>query len=74
MKRTNGAFQQYTSDYLLSELILEVDRLTQKQVAAKMKITPQFLNDVLKGRREISERVARGLGYTRKIVFEKVTK
>jgi hypothetical protein len=36
-----------------------------------LNITPQYLNDILHGRRDISEQVADRLGYRRLVVFEK---
>ena len=37
-------------------------------------MTPQFINDVLKGRREMSENLAKGLGYIRVINYIKVVR
>lgn len=36
---------------------------TQKEVARKLGFSPQFLNDVLNQRREITERLADSLGF-----------
>jgi transcriptional regulator with XRE-family HTH domain len=44
---------------------------SQKKVARHLNITPQYLNDILHGRRDISEQVADRLGYRRLVVFEK---
>lgn len=35
-------------------------------------MTPQFINDVLNGRRDMSENLAKGLGYIRIINYVKV--
>jgi len=59
---------------LIEELRARARKSSQKQVAAELKITPQFLSDVLAGRREITSRVANAMGYERKIVFTKVMK
>lgn len=34
-------------------------------------VSPQFLSDVIRGRRNVTENLARALGYTRIIEFEK---
>jgi plasmid maintenance system antidote protein VapI len=44
---------------------------TQKQVAAALGVSPSFLNDILKERREITSRLAEQFGYRRTVVFEK---
>lgn len=36
---------------------------TQKEVAQKLGFSPQFLNDVLSGRRDLTERLADSLGF-----------
>lgn len=36
---------------------------SQKQVARNLGISPQFLSDILRGHRKISERVALAMGY-----------
>ena len=57
-----------------SELLEQITRLverwgSQNNVAARLDITPQYLSDIRSGRREISEKVARKLGYERVIQF-----
>lgn len=37
-------------------------------------MTPQFINDVLRGRREISENLAKGLGFIRVINYVKAAR
>jgi plasmid maintenance system antidote protein VapI len=49
----------------LLELRRRVKESTQKDAAKSLKVTPQFICDVLKGRREISETLAKRLGYKR---------
>jgi hypothetical protein len=44
---------------------------TQKDAAHKLGITPQYLCDILYGRRDISESVATSLGFERKVIFKK---
>ena len=41
----------------------------QRPWAAKHGVSPQFVSDLLRGRRNISERVAEALGYRAEIVF-----
>lgn len=41
-------------------------------VATRLGISPTYLSDVRKGKREVSEQLARKLGFVRKIVFEPV--
>jgi hypothetical protein len=43
---------------------------TQKAVAEMLSISPAYLCDVLQGRREVSENLARRIGYRRVISFE----
>lgn len=62
--------QQFSYEHLLSDLKQRVSVTTQKAVAKSLKVTPQFLNDVLKGKREISKKLARSMGYNKRIVFE----
>lgn len=44
---------------------------TQKAVAAWLGVTPQYLSDVLLGRREPGEAIYTGLGFSRHIVYLK---
>lgn len=41
----------------------------QDAAARALRISPQYLNDVLMKRRAMSERVCRGLGLTRHVVY-----
>lgn len=42
---------------------------SQKAAADKLGFTPQFINDVLKGRREMTEALAGKLGFKRVVSF-----
>ena len=42
---------------------------SQKAVAKKLGFTPSFINDVLKGRREMTEALAAKLGFKRVVTF-----
>ena len=39
--------------------------MCEKEVAGELQVTPQYICDILKGRREISEALAIRLGYKR---------
>lgn len=68
----------YTPGEVLKVLREKVDARageTQKAVASKLGFSPQFLNDVLAGKRPLTESLASSLGfhrvperYTRKVV------
>lgn len=45
---------------------------TQKATAKELGISPQYLGDILAGRREISDRVAKALGFRRVVTFERL--
>jgi hypothetical protein len=42
---------------------------SQKAAARKLRISAQYLNDVLQGRREMSEALASKLGFKRVVTF-----
>ena len=44
----------------------------QRTAAMYLDIAPAYLSDILAGKRDISDYVARGIGYTRRIMYEKV--
>jgi plasmid maintenance system antidote protein VapI len=52
----------------LKQLINECG--SQRAAALRLKITPQYLSDILRERRGISENVASELGFNRKTVYE----
>ncbi len=59
----------YASE-LLSRIREIVTRLGRQDMAAEhLGISPQYLSDVLHGRREISKNLAERLGYERVVVF-----
>jgi plasmid maintenance system antidote protein VapI len=55
----------YSADEILNLLRLRVENRTQKEVAATLGFTPQFLNDVLAGRRDLTDNLALALGFER---------
>ncbi len=56
--------KSYTVKYVLEELERRVMCRSQKLVAADLGFTPQFINDVLKGRRLLSDKLAESLGFS----------
>ena len=63
-----------TSDDLIEALKAGVSKTSQKDMAENLGVTPQFLNDVLRGRREISYRLAEAMGFRRLVLFERISK
>ncbi len=55
----------YTSDEVLLKLWQAVNASSQRQVATDTGFAPQYINDVLRGRRELSKGLAFKLGYKR---------
>jgi predicted transcriptional regulator len=45
---------------------------SQREVADDLGLSPAFVCDVLKGRREVTERLAKKMGYRKVVEFEKV--
>lgn len=43
---------------------------TQKALADEIGVSPQYINDVIRGRREISNELAKKFGFRRRVVFE----
>lgn len=59
-----------TADDVLSVLRDECTSLgSQKAWAKKQGVSPAYVNDILQGRREISDRVAEMLGFERHVIF-----
>jgi plasmid maintenance system antidote protein VapI len=42
---------------------------SQKAIARELEITPSYLSDILDGRRDISDKIARKLGYAKETVY-----
>jgi len=61
----------YHTDDLMRELRGRVGKATQTAVAAELGVSLQHLNDLLMGRRKMSERVAAAMGYRMEVVFRK---
>lgn len=43
----------------------------QREAAQRLRVSTSFLNDVLCGRKEVSDRLAKPFGYERKVIFVK---
>jgi hypothetical protein len=55
---------------LLKLLRKQVRASSLGEVAKTLSVTPQYLCDVLKGRRGISDRLASNMGFIRRVTFE----
>lgn len=64
----------FTVSDVLEELRKAVKSKTQKSVSVQLGFTPQFINDVVRGRREVSAELAKSLGYERKVYFVRIGK
>lgn len=64
-------FIQLRQEDLLARLAHECKQTSQKAVAARLKISPQYLSDILHGRREPSSAVAAKMGFTRVVTYVK---
>lgn len=53
----------YSSMDILSELLRRVAASSQVKVCEELHLTPSLVNDVVHGRRPISERMAESLGF-----------
>lgn len=61
-----------TPDALRAVLVAEVRRMGEQQIAAKQwGISPQYLSDVLKSRREPGAKLLKALGYQRIVIYQK---
>lgn len=69
-----GTMKQYTHEQMVDGLRKVAEEKTQKYAAIDLGISPQYFNDLLHGKREITERVAKELGFRRRIVFERIAK
>ena len=61
----------YSQSDLLKELSAMVAESSQTATALHLGITVQMVNDLLRGRRDFSDRIATAMGYQREIIFRK---
>jgi predicted transcriptional regulator len=64
--------ERVTSRQIVQLLRNAVKMRSQREVADDLGLSPAFVCDVLKGRREVTERLARKMGYRKVVEFEKV--
>lgn len=57
--------KRFTTIDLKAMLLTRTTMSTQKRVASDLGVSAQFLNDVIAGRRDISENLANALGFTK---------
>ena len=62
----------YTYEAVLNDLRQKAEQIGQTQLAKDLGISLSMMNDLVHGRRDISERVAEALGYSREIIFRKI--
>jgi hypothetical protein len=56
--------KSFTAEYVLEELERRALHQSQKLVAGDLGFTPQYINDVLKRRRLLSDNLAEKLGFS----------
>jgi len=64
--------KEITESELIEKLRKRASESTQRAVAQELGISIQMLNDLLHGRRQVSDRLASVLGFERRVVFRKV--
>jgi predicted transcriptional regulator len=64
--------ERVTTRQIVQLLRNAVKMRSQREVADDLGLSPAFVCDVLKGRREVTERLARKMGYRKVVEFEKV--
>lgn len=63
-----------TTEFEIVTLLRSMSRSkSYKKIAEELDVSPQFLSDVIMGRRGVSENLAKKLGYELKKYFEKMT-
>jgi plasmid maintenance system antidote protein VapI len=62
----------FSQEQLLEDLRKEVSGSTQTAVADKYGISRSMVNEILSGRRDISQHIAEVLGYKRENMFRKI--
>ena len=55
---------------MIGILKMLTSKASQRQVAKHFGISAAYINDIINGRRDVSEAVAAKLGYTRKVLYE----
>lgn len=55
---------------VISDLRALCDLNSQTKIARKFKVSPAYISDILKGRREPGESVLKPLGYKKKVFYK----
>ena len=62
-----------TSQELIDEIRRRITETGQaKKLALELGFSPQYLSDVIQGRREIGEALAKKLGYQKRVLWEPI--
>lgn len=65
----------YTEDQFRTLIRQKIKNFpSQRQAAFQWRLTPQYLNDILKERRECGHKLAQSLGYDRVVYYRKKSK
>lgn len=77
-KPLKGMVNMKITEYFVSQQVLvdilldEIELVGQKETAQEYGISPQYLNDVIRGRRTVGEKLARSLGFEVVRLFKSV--
>ncbi len=63
----------YTDEKLLEILLRRIAESTQRQVAEELGVSRSFLNDVVHGRRNVTDSMVEKLGFKRSTIIRKVS-
>jgi plasmid maintenance system antidote protein VapI len=64
--------KHYSTDDVMTDLKARVGKSTQLAVARELGVSAQHINDLLNGRRKLTERIAVALGFSREVIFRRV--
>jgi plasmid maintenance system antidote protein VapI len=60
-----------TESDIVNDLRTRAMSTSQRDIARKLAMSPQFICDVLQGRRSVTESLARQMGYSRQVFYER---
>lgn len=61
----------HSADDLRSQLQSMVKASSNAEIAVQLGVTRSMVSDLLRGKRDFSERIARSMGYRREIIFRR---
>jgi len=61
----------FSHEQVFRELCARASRVGQTELAKQLGISRSMMNDLLRQRRDISDRIAEALGYTREVIFRR---